>query len=88
MYFLIKRFCSSNDSLPQWLWDYPVTIIQFSFFLYQNINDFKPVFMSGEVLSALAGTLFPRGPGSEASSTAGSPVDEVSIRYKKKHHNA
>lgn len=43
--------------------------------------DFKPVFMSSEVLNALAGTLFPRGPGSEASSCASSPVDEVAL-YK------
>lgn len=73
----IPSYCFSPDSLPQWLCDYPVTIIQFLFFLYQNMLDFKPVFMSGEVLTALAGTLFPRGPGSETSSCASSPVDEV-----------
>lgn len=74
---MLNQEGKSPESLPQWLCDYPVTIIQFLFFLYQNMLDFKPVFMSGDVLTALAGTLFPRGPGSEISSCASSPVDEV-----------
>lgn len=75
---------SSPDSLPEWLRDYPVTIIQFLFFLYHNVADFMPVFMSGEVLNALAGTLFPRQASSEASSEASTPGDEVKVSYVSK----
>lgn len=51
---------SSSESLPEWLREYPVTIIQFVFFLYHHLKDLMPVFMSGDVLNALASTLFPR----------------------------
>ena len=42
--------------LPQ---EYPVTLTQFLFYLYHNVHDFMPVFMGSNVLTALAGTLFP-----------------------------
>lgn len=64
--------------LPEWLNDYPVTIIQFLFFLYHNFNDFMQVFMTAEVLGALAGTLFPKPYScSQDSSGASTPADEV-----------
>lgn len=64
--------------LPAWLNDYPVTIIQFLFFLYRNFTDFMQVFMSAEVLGALAGTLFPKpASSSQDSSGASTPADEV-----------
>lgn len=67
-------------SLPEWLRDYPVTIIQFLFFLYHNMADFMPVFMSGEVLHALAGTLFPRSSGnSEVTSPVSTPCDDIKV---------
>ena len=47
------------ESLPTWLKEYPVTLTQFFFYLYHNASDFMPVFMTSEVLTALAGTLFP-----------------------------
>ena len=47
------------EQLPQWLKEYPVTLTQFFFYLYHNVNDFMPVFMTTDVLTALAGTLFP-----------------------------
>lgn len=78
-------FYFSPDSLPEWLNDYPVTIIQFLFFLYHNFTDFMQVFMSAEVLGALAGTLFPKSPStSQDSSGASSPADEVVITHAKK----
>ncbi|XP_047001362.1 WD repeat and FYVE domain-containing protein 3 [Schistocerca americana] len=74
---MLNQEGKSPDSLPEWLRDYPVTIIQFLFFLYHNMADFTPVCMTGEVLGALAGTLFPRQAGSEAGSAASTPGDEV-----------
>ncbi|XP_063226772.1 WD repeat and FYVE domain-containing protein 3 isoform X2 [Bacillus rossius redtenbacheri] len=65
----------SPESLPEWLRDYPVTIIQFLFFLYHNMIDFMPIFMSGEVLGPLAGTLFPR----QANSRSSTPGDDVKV---------
>ncbi|KAJ9586850.1 hypothetical protein L9F63_019532, partial [Diploptera punctata] len=74
---MLNQEGKSPDSLPEWLRDYPVTIIQFLFFLYHNMADFMPVFMGGDVLGALAGTLFPRQAGSEVTSGASTPSDEV-----------
>ncbi|KAG8229679.1 hypothetical protein J437_LFUL010268 [Ladona fulva] len=75
---MLNQEGKSPDSLPEWLRDYPVTIIQFLFFLYHNMADFMPVFMSGDVLGALASTLFPlpRSSGSAGSSEASSPMEE------------
>jgi WD repeat and FYVE domain-containing protein 3 len=67
------------EGLPEWLQDYPVTIIQFLYFLYQNMADFMPIFMSADVLVSLACTLFPR-PASELSSGSLTPVDEIKIQ--------
>ena len=36
-----------------------MTLTQFLFYLYHNVHDFMPVFMGSNVLTALAGTLFP-----------------------------
>lgn len=72
------NFFHSPEVLPAWLNDYPVTIIQFLFFLYRNFTDFMQVFMSAEVLGALAGTLFPKPvSSSQDSSGASTPADEV-----------
>merc|ERR1712020_654509 len=48
-----------EKTLPTWLKEYPITLTQFFFFLYHNVDDFKPVFMTTEVLTALVGSLFP-----------------------------
>eukprot|EP00094_Tigriopus_californicus_P005213 TCALIF_05026-PB protein Name:"Similar to WDFY3 WD repeat and FYVE domain-containing protein 3 (Homo sapiens)" AED:0.04 eAED:0.04 QI:7/0.93/0.68/1/1/1/16/134/3650 len=48
-----------REKLPNWLKEYPVTLTQFLFYLYHNVVDFMPAFMTEEVLAALAGTLFP-----------------------------
>lgn len=75
---LMNLFFNSPEVLPAWLNDYPVTIIQFLFFLYRNFTDFMQVFMSAEVLGALAGTLFPKpASSSQDSSGASTPADEV-----------
>ncbi|XP_059488715.1 WD repeat and FYVE domain-containing protein 3 [Neocloeon triangulifer] len=67
------------EGLPEWLRDYPVTIIQFLYFLYQNMADFMPIFMSADVLLALASTLFPR-QGSEVSSGSSTPMEDVKTK--------
>ncbi|KAH0568814.1 WD repeat and FYVE domain-containing protein 3 [Cotesia glomerata] len=74
---MLNTHFSNPDNLPEWLTEYPVTIIQFLFFLYHNFTDFMQVFMSAEVLGALAGTLFPKPlSGSQDSSGASTPADE------------
>ena len=78
---MLNQEGKSPDSLPEWLRDYPVTIIQFLFFLYHNMADFMPVFMGGDVLGALAGTLFPRQPGSETGSGSSTPSDESKVFF-------
>ena len=63
------------EKLPDWLKEYPVTLTQFLFYLYHNVHDFMPVFMSTNVLTTLAGTLFPViAPATPVSSPAQSPV--------------
>jgi hypothetical protein len=66
------------DKLPTWLKDYPVTLTQFLFYLYHNVVDFMPAFMTAEVLTALAGTLFPTVTVSSDSSPDTSPFSSPS----------
>ena len=63
----------NGDSLPDWLQDYPMMLTQFLFFLYHNVADFVPAFMTPDVLTALVGTLFPT---SSTDSQQSSPEDE------------
>ena len=49
----------SPDRLPQWLSEYPVTLIQIVCYLYHNVSDFNVVFMTEDVCSALVSTVFP-----------------------------
>ncbi|KAJ2950075.1 hypothetical protein O0L34_g11414 [Tuta absoluta] len=46
-------------TLPEWLNDHPVAIIQVLFSLYNTLPDFVTIMMTAEVLNALAATLFP-----------------------------
>ncbi|KAL2720725.1 WD repeat and FYVE domain-containing protein 3-like isoform X1 [Vespula squamosa] len=74
---MLNNHSNNPESLPVWLTDYPVIIIQFLFFLYHNFTDFMQVFMSADVLGALAGTLFPKpASSSQDSSGASTPADE------------
>ena len=55
---------------------------QFLFYLYHNVHEFMPVFMGSNVLTALAGTLFPMvnsggGLDTTHSSPAGSPARDT-----------
>ena len=56
---MLNQETKHPDKLPDWLKEYPVTLTQFLFYLYHNVHDFMPVFMSSNVLTTLAGTLFP-----------------------------
>lgn len=77
---MVNRYTNSPETLPDWLNDYPVTIIQFLFFLYHNLTDFIQVFMTAEVLGGLAGTLFPKAMScSQESSGASTPADEEPV---------
>ncbi|KAG7173359.1 WD repeat and FYVE domain-containing protein 3-like [Homarus americanus] len=73
--FINASSSKSTKELPEWLQSYPVTLIQFLRFLYQQNGDFLPVFLSGDVLAALASTLFPYTGSSEPQSLT-SPDDE------------
>ncbi|XP_026315295.1 WD repeat and FYVE domain-containing protein 3 isoform X1 [Hyposmocoma kahamanoa] len=46
-------------TLPEWLNDHAVAIIQVLFSLYNTLPDFVTIMMTAEVLTALASTLFP-----------------------------
>ena len=61
---------AGEEGLPAWLAEYPVTLTQFLFYLYHNVHDFMPVFMGSNVLTALAGTLFPVLEGGSGGQTA------------------
>ena len=65
---------SKKDSNPpaEWMKEYPITITQFLFYLYHNLADFMPAFMTPDVLTAVAATLFPIS--AEESSTITSPA--------------
>lgn len=60
------------NNLPEWLRSHPIAIVQVLFQLYHNMPDFMPVFMSAEVLTALASVLFPFfGIASESAESSG-----------------
>lgn len=69
-----------RKDLPEWLQSYPVTLIQFLRFLYQQNGDFLPVFLSGDVLGALASSLFPYTTSSEPQSLTSPDDDKVGSR--------
>lgn len=61
-----------------WLEDHPVTIIQFLFYLYHNLPDWMPAFMTSDILHSLSATLFPF-PNSNLSELS-SPNDDCFIK--------
>lgn len=64
-------------SVPEMLQNHPISIIQVLFQLYHNMPEFMPLFMSSEVLGALAAVLFPFScAGSTDSSGASSPAGD------------
>ncbi|XP_019753468.2 WD repeat and FYVE domain-containing protein 3 isoform X1 [Dendroctonus ponderosae] len=71
---------SDQATLPEWLQDHTTSIVQVLFQLYHNMPEFMPIFMSSEVLSALASTLFPlparSSEDSAESSGASTPAEE------------
>ncbi|CAH1111054.1 unnamed protein product [Psylliodes chrysocephalus] len=69
---------AEEDSLPVWLQNHPISIVQVLFQLYHNMPEFMPIFMSSEVLGALAGVLFLPvvNNGSLESSGASTPAGE------------
>lgn len=60
------------EKLPKWLKEYPVTLTQVICYLYHNVSEFMPVFMTEDVLTALVGTLFPVKTNSETSTPVSS----------------
>lgn len=50
---------SEQSTLPEWLQNHTISIVQVLFQLYHNMPEFMPIFMSAEVLGALASVLFP-----------------------------
>ncbi|BFF93489.1 WD repeat and FYVE domain-containing protein 3 [Drosophila madeirensis] len=62
-----------------WLHSHPETIIQLLFSLYQNLSDFTPVMMAGDVVTSLVAVLFPQvsrnAADSEPNSGASTPTD-------------
>ncbi|CAH0558995.1 unnamed protein product [Brassicogethes aeneus] len=50
---------SEQNTLPNWLHNHTISIVQVLFQLYHNMPEIMPIFMSAEVLTALASVLFP-----------------------------
>ena len=73
---MVRKLFNSVETLPEWLSDYPMLLTQFLFYLYHNVPEFIPAFMTSEVLTALVGTLFPLSTNSSDQST---PEEEPSI---------
>ncbi|XP_066568174.1 WD repeat and FYVE domain-containing protein 3 isoform X2 [Amia ocellicauda] len=64
--FLLLAMLRSMLNLPwqseeegSWLREYPVTLMQFFRYLYHNVPDLAPLWISPEFLCALAATVFP-----------------------------
>ncbi|XP_015220356.1 WD repeat and FYVE domain-containing protein 3 isoform X2 [Lepisosteus oculatus] len=64
--FLLLAMLRSMLNLPwqseeegSWLREYPVTLMQFFRYLYHNVPDLAPMWISPEFLCALAATVFP-----------------------------
>ncbi|XP_074041175.1 WD repeat and FYVE domain containing 3 bchs isoform X2 [Leptinotarsa decemlineata] len=62
---------ADEGSLPEWLQSHPISIVQVLFQLYHNMPEFMPIFMSPEVLGALAGVLFPLTSGGDSTESSG-----------------
>ncbi|XP_055847784.1 WD repeat and FYVE domain-containing protein 3 [Episyrphus balteatus] len=74
---MVRAIVHTIDT-ADWLKSHPETIIQLLFSLYQNLPDFMPVMMSGDVVSSLVAVLFPMakdGPDSEPNSGTSTPTD-------------
>ena len=84
---MLNMESKNPDSLPGWLKEYPVTLTQFIFYLYHNVPDFMPSFMTEEVLGALSGTLFPMVGGTPAGSPEHHPENEDSVDGATKSKN-
>ncbi|ALC38357.1 bchs [Drosophila busckii] len=80
---MVRGIVQGGDCAP-WLQSHPETIIQLLFSLYQNLNDFTPVMMTGDVVTSLVAVLFPLGASasrsneSEPNSGASTPTDASS----------
>nr|CAI5836643.1 unnamed protein product [Callosobruchus analis] len=63
---------ADESSLPDWLQNHAISIVQVLFQLYHNMPEFMPIFMSSEVLGALARVLFPPSTSSSSESSGAS----------------
>ncbi|XP_044762510.1 WD repeat and FYVE domain-containing protein 3 [Coccinella septempunctata] len=77
---------SDVSTLPEWLQNHTISIIQVLFQLYHNMPEVMPIFMSSEVLGALASVLFPlpasffdSSEDSGSSTPAGEEVDGIVV---------
>ncbi|XP_073823647.1 LOW QUALITY PROTEIN: WD repeat and FYVE domain-containing protein 3-like [Musca autumnalis] len=78
---MVRAIVHGGEMAP-WLNSHPETIIQLLFSLYQNLTDFMPVMMSGDVISSLVAVLFPNSTkdenvDSEPNSGNSSPTEET-----------
>ena len=59
--------------------NYPNVIIQFLFYIYNNVPDYLTVFMTPDVLNAMVACFFPSGTPSEINSESNTPVDDAKV---------
>ncbi|XP_030377443.1 WD repeat and FYVE domain-containing protein 3 [Scaptodrosophila lebanonensis] len=82
---MVRAIVHSGECAP-WLHSHPETIIQLLFSLYQNLNDFTPVMMAGDVVTSLVAVLFPQvreraSVDSEPNSGSSTPTEGTSSSY-------
>jgi len=80
---MVRGIVHGGECAP-WLHSHPETIIQLLFSLYQNLADFAPVMMSGDVITSLVAVLFPltsRSADSEPNSGASTPTDDTGTSF-------
>lgn len=95
---MVRSMLNETEETGSWVNDYPVTLMQFLLFLYNNNSDFASVCSSADFISALAATLFPHKlPDSDSDVTT--PVEEfkpfpesdtsiVYVKTPEKHYNS
>nr|NP_608968.2 blue cheese [Drosophila melanogaster]AAF52302.4 blue cheese [Drosophila melanogaster] len=80
---MVRGIVHGGECAP-WLHSHPETIIQLLFSLYQNLTDFAPVMMTGDVVTSLVAVLFPlasRPADSEPNSGASTPTDDTGSSF-------
>lgn len=81
--YTLIRYSAVN--LANDITNYPNVIIQFLFYIYNNVPDYMTVFMTPDVLNAMVACFFPCGTSSEINSESNTPVDDAKVTLHHKY---